>query len=187
MLIGLLSVFFAAAAAIEEPRPPRDEKPREVSWEVVDPFDSRHLELTVYLDPGKVSVQKVEVRPGVARAYLADSSRLRLRLLDARGGVLQESGVPNPLSLRVYIRQGDGSIHPVSSVEGPSANPRPHDTEDLDEAAESIVLPLLPELTTVSLGWIDVGLVDQDVRTEIRDVCAKDGHPVCRAWMDKNP
>ena len=174
MLIEVLSLFLLMKATDEEPKP-------------VDPSDSRHLAVTVYADPGKVSIQKVEVLPGVARAYLADSSRFRVRLRDVKGGLLQEAGVPNPLSLRAYIRQGDGSIYPVETVEGPSAARRPHDTVDLDEATLTIVLPLRPELTMVSLGWIDVGLVDQDVAKDIRAACAKDPSSTCVAWMKRNP
>jgi hypothetical protein len=193
MLIEVLSLFFLMTAAPEEPKPPQELTPRMGSYEggepgaPVDPLDGRHLAVTVYADPGQVSIEKVEVLPGVARAYLAESSRFRVRLLDARGGLLQEAGIPNPLSLRVYIRQGDGSIYPVETVEGSSAARRPHDTVDLDEATLTIVLPLRPELTTVSLGWIDVGLVDQDVTKEIRDACAKDASPACVAWMKRNP
>jgi hypothetical protein len=193
MLIEVVSLFFLMRAAAEEPKPAREMKPRPGSYEdgepgaPGDPFSGRHVAVTVYADPGKVSIQKVEVLPGAARAYLADSSRLRVRLLDARGNLLHEAGIPNPLSLRVYTRQGDGSIYPVETIEGPSAVPRPHDTFDLDEATLTIVLPLRPELTTVSLGWIDVGLVDQDVTKEIRGACAKDSSPACLAWMKTNP
>lgn len=176
MLIGVLSLYFLMRVAADEPSGPP-----------VDPSDDRHLAVTVHADPAKVSFQKVEVRPGVARAYLADSSRFRVRLLDAGGGVLQEAGVPNPLSARVYRRQGDGSIYPVETVEGPAVGRRPHDTFDLDEAILTIVLPLRPELVTVSLGWIDVGLVDQDVTKEIRTACAKDSSLACVAWMKANP
>jgi hypothetical protein len=193
MLIGVLGLVMLMSAP-EEPKvdvkPPRPTSPRQGSYEEGGPvfsLDDRHLELTVYADPGKVDVRKVELRPGVARAYLADSSRLRLRLLDAKGTVLRESGVPNPLSMRVYARRGDGSLYPADTVEGPPPDRRPHDTLDLDEATLTIVLPLRPELTTVSLGWIDVGLVDRDVTKEIRDFCAKDGSPACLAWMKANP
>ena len=193
MLIEALSLFLLMMAAAEEPKPAREVKPPAGSYkdgepgEPGDPFAGRHLAVTVYAEPAKVAVQKVEVLPGVARAYLADSSRFRVRLLDARGGLLQEAGVPNPLSARVYRRQGDGSIYPVDTVEGPAFAPRPHDTFDLDDATLTIVLPLRPELTTVSLGWIDVGLVDQDVTKEIRGACAKDSSPACEAWMKANP
>jgi hypothetical protein len=191
MLIEALSLFFLTAASAEEPKP-LQMKPRGGSYEggepgPADPFGGRHVAVTVYADPGKVSVQRVEVLPGVARAYLADSSRFHVRLLDAKGGLLQEAGIPNPLSRRVYIRQGDGAIYPFETVEGPSVGRRPHDTVDLDEATLTIVLPLRPELTTVSLGWIDVGLVDQDVTKEIRNACAKDASPACVAWIKKNP
>ena len=176
MLIGVLSLFFVMTAAGDEPGGP-----------AIDPSEARHVAVTVYADPGKVSVQKVEVLPGVARAYLADSSRFRARLLDAKGNLLQEAGIPNPLSLRVYTRQGDGSIYPVETVEGPPVARRPHDTVDLDDATLTLVLPLRPELATVSLGWIDVGLVDQDVTKEIRSACAKDAGLACLAWMKANP
>ena len=187
MLIGALSLFMLLAGSAEEPKPaPRDDKPREGSYEGVDPFDTRYVELMADVDPGKVVVQRVEVLPGVARALLADSSRLRVHLLDAKGLVLQDSGLPNPLAVRVYVDHDDIVSLP-SSVEAPSPSRGPHGMVDLPEATMTIVLPLLPGLATVSLGWIDVGLTDQDIRMEIRNACAKDSNPACVAWMKMNP
>jgi hypothetical protein len=187
MLIGMLGLFFLMAGSPEEPKPaPKDDKPREGSYEGVDPFDTRYVEVTAYVDPGQVVVQRVEVLPGVARALLTDSSRLRVHLLDAKGGLLQDSGLPNPLAERAYVDH-DGLAAPPPSVEFPGTGHGPHGMIDLPDATMIIVLPLLPDLATVSLGWIDLGLQDQDVRTEIRDACAKDSNPTCQAWMKKNP
>ena len=187
MLIGVLSLVFLMAGSPEEPKPPRHEdKPREGSYEGVDPFDTRYVEVTAYVDPGKVVVQRVEVLPGVARALLADSSRLRVHLLDANGRLLQDSGLANPLAVRAYVDHGDLEA-PPSSVESPSATRGPHNIVDLPDSTMTIVLPLLPDLATVSLGWIDLGLQDQDVRTEIRSACAKDSNQACQDWMKINP
>jgi len=56
-----------------------------------DPYDGRHVALDVVVSREKAAVKGIAVRPGVAHAQLAGSSRLRVRLLGGGGELLRGS------------------------------------------------------------------------------------------------
>jgi hypothetical protein len=190
MLIGAVTLLVLIAGTAEEPPPPPPkggDKPPEAAFVTNNPFDSRHVEVTASVDAKTATILGIAVWPGEAHAQLADSSRLRIRLLNAAGDVVQESGFPNPLSERVYVQSapsGDGAHALMSDLlETPPPGVPPHVVVVKDEATVTIVLPLRADLVTLSLGWKDGPVHELDVRTAIRDACAKDAHPVCQAWM----
>jgi hypothetical protein len=156
----------------------------EPAAEAVGPFDGRHIVVTATVDAKKVTIQAVEVRPGTAHAQLADSSSLRVELRGRRGRTLGEFGYPNPLFPRIYRRAllpsiGEGGL--------PSAPEPPHDVETKTEVEVSIVLPLLPQIDAVVLGWRHGGYDLRDVTSDLRLACGRDDHRACKAWMNAHP
>ena len=61
-----------------------------------DPYDGRHVAVTVLVNRERAVVESVAVRPGLAHAQLAGSSRLRACFLDGRGDLRREFGFPDP-------------------------------------------------------------------------------------------
>jgi hypothetical protein len=101
------------------------------------------------------------------------------------------------LSVRVYARPKatEGKEDPESSGSGASDEP-PHTVIEEDEANVTIVIPLLPTLAAVSIGWAEVKeesakevagdpkMESLDVRDAIKRGCTDDDHAACRAWLD---
>ena len=133
-----------------------------------DPYDSRHVELTVAVTRGDVRVESAALRRGTPHAQLNDTGALRIRLFDHNGTLLGESGFADPLAVRVYGARSD---------EEP-----PHTIVERESATVSVVVPLVPRLDAVEVSWAD-GPGDRfDVRDTIKRGCHKDKHPLCRQW-----
>jgi hypothetical protein len=162
-----------------------------------DPYDGRHVAVTVLVNRERAVVESVAVRPGRAHAQLAGSSRLRVRLLDGRGDLLREFGFPSPLSVRVYTRpativENEGEESSASKA----PDEPPHTVIEQDEAVATIVIPLLPELAAVAIGWSDskesrdpkdpkdMNAEAVGLREAIKRDCSQDDHAVCRAWLE---
>jgi hypothetical protein len=187
----LLSGFSLAMA----PRAATDTKPKELvkaTQQAVDrtsdPYDGRHVELTVFVSPEKLVIEDAVVQVGVAPGSLAGSSALRVRVMDGRRDLILETGFPDPLSLRVY------NLGPAPNGE-PNPKPRgyspvdpdapPHTTEEQKEARLTILVPLMPTLGAVSVGWSDGARSETfDLLDTIERGCAKDEHRACRAWVE---
>ena len=149
-----------------------------------DPFDERHVLLTATVEAKDLAIDAVQVRRGAAHAQLAEASALRVALLDRRGQAVREMGLPSPLEQRRYRLDP----LPIFGGDVPVWLPeRPHDMEVVDKEVVSIVLPLLPGLDAVSLGWRDGIVVQRDVVADIKRACARDLHRACRAWMEAHP
>ena len=149
--------------------------------ETSDPNDGRHVELVARVSRERIVVERVSVRPGQAHAQLARSSAFRVHLFDSRDGLLQESGFPDPLELRVYRSR------PAPSKEGGGAAPEegsPHSVEKRPEASATILLPLLPGLSSARLGWSKGAFASIDLRKSLIGACLKDEHAACRRYLD---
>jgi hypothetical protein len=171
MVVAAMALGMAAGS--EEPAPP-----------AVGPFDGRHVVVMATVDAKRVLIRGVEVRPGTAHAQLADSSSLRVELRGRRSRTLGEFGYPNPLFPRIY---GGAGLPPVGEG-GPPSTPAPaHEVEAKFEVEVSIVLPLLPQIDEVVLGWRHGGYDLRDVTSDLRQACSKDDHRACKAWMDAHP
>jgi hypothetical protein len=162
-----------------------------------DPHDGRHVALEVLVNRDRAAFKGIAVRPGVAHAQLATSSRLRVRLLDGRGEVLSEFGYPDPLTIRVYSRppmveEKEGE----DSSESKAPDEPPHTVIEEDEAQATIVVPLLAGLAAVAIGWAETKESEDpkdpkamtaetiDLREFIERGCSADGHAACRAWLE---
>jgi len=162
-----------------------------------DPYDGRHVALDVVVSREKAAVKGIAVRPGVAHAQLAGSSRLRVRLLGGGGELLREFGYPDPLSVRVYTRpntveEKEGEESSTSKAPDEPA----HTVIEEYEAEATIVVPLLPGLAAVAIGWADAEESPKarpemkaepvDARAAIKRDCSEDDHAACRAWLQAN-
>ena len=164
------------------------EKPREAADTTSDPYDGRHVALTVLVSRESLAIEDAAVRPGVAPGLLAGSSPLRVRLMAGRGDLIREAGFPDPLTLRIY------NLGPAPSGE-PNPKPRgyspvepdapPHTTEEQKEARITILIPLSPTLAAVSVGWSGgAGSETFDLLDTIERGCTKDDHRACQAWIE---
>jgi len=165
---------------VEAPRPEVDR--------TSDPYDGRHVALTVLVSQENVVIEDAVVEVGVAPGSLAGSSSLRVRVMDRRRDIIRENGFPDPLSLRIYNLGPVPNGEPNPKARGYSPiepDAPPHTTEEQKEARVTILVPLSPTLAAVSVGWNGgAGSETFDLLDTIERGCAKDEHRACRAWVE---